>query len=238
MPPKPTDLTGQRFVKLTVLYREGFNGNGQGMWRCLCDCGTYTHATTGHLRSNGVQTCGCGQYAPKNIVGLRFGNLIVVGAAGRTRAGWCWLARCDCGNYCIKGGAKLRFGQARRCSRKCPTQRNLCGQRFGRLLIIGLAPRGLRRPRRFDWLALCDCGSLCVVQPRLLRRVQTRSCGCLQKEMASQALQPYRLQGPRSRWYPLATKAEYDDLMKAKKLLKEFTIDVRQQRNEHQRIAS
>ena len=33
------DLTGKRFGKLTVLYRNGQNKCGQAIWHCKCDCG-------------------------------------------------------------------------------------------------------------------------------------------------------------------------------------------------------
>lgn len=51
------DLKGQRFGKLTVLERVE-KSRGCWEWRCLCDCGNETIASTGGLRSNITKTCG------------------------------------------------------------------------------------------------------------------------------------------------------------------------------------
>jgi hypothetical protein len=60
--PKPIDITGQRFGRLTVLrrvYRQtaGYNT----VWQCLCDCGTRTESYLNNLRRGITQSCGCGR---------------------------------------------------------------------------------------------------------------------------------------------------------------------------------
>ena len=52
-------LVGQRFGRLTALESVGKDGRGEYIWRCLCDCGTYTDVQAGHLRSGHTQSCGC-----------------------------------------------------------------------------------------------------------------------------------------------------------------------------------
>ena len=59
---------------------------------------------------------------------------------------------------------------------------DLSGQRFGRLVATkaaGVDSSGLR------WRCQCDCGNAVVVQGRKLREELTRSCGCLQREVAT-----------------------------------------------------
>lgn len=46
------------FGRLTVLNREP-SQNGKAMWRCACDCGGETVATTGNLKSGLIVSCGC-----------------------------------------------------------------------------------------------------------------------------------------------------------------------------------
>lgn len=61
---------------------------------------------------------------------------------------------------------------------------DLLGQRFGRLLVVGLAPT----VRYSRWRCRCDCGGTIVVPLNLLRmgeRGGTRSCGCLRREQAA-----------------------------------------------------
>ena len=55
------------------------------------------------------------------------------------------------------------------------------GDRFGRLMIV--SREGVARSRSIIWLAKCDCGATHKVTSKLLTAGQTRSCGCLQKEL-------------------------------------------------------
>lgn len=59
---KTIDLTGRRFNRLLVLGFSRKQKSGSGVatvWRCLCDCGTETEATTSQLRNGGKKSCGC-----------------------------------------------------------------------------------------------------------------------------------------------------------------------------------
>lgn len=59
---------------------------------------------------------------------------------------------------------------------------DLAGQRFGRLVVLGLAPK---RGRTTMWDCLCDCGARRQVQSPHLRSGHTTSCGCLNREINS-----------------------------------------------------
>lgn len=65
---------------------------------------------------------------------------------------------------------------------------DLTGQRFGRLTVIEQAA-GYTSPsgkHRTQWLCMCDCGNSVIVHSGNLRKENgTKSCGCLQKEIAS-----------------------------------------------------
>lgn len=55
------------------------------------------------------------------------------------------------------------------------------GLKFGRLLVIGVAgksPHG----GNYIWECLCDCGNKKAVLSTSLRKGDTKSCGCYQKE--------------------------------------------------------
>lgn len=56
---------------------------------------------------------------------------------------------------------------------------DLAGQRFGRLIVI---KRIDNKGVRIMWLCRCDCGNEATVASVDLRRGNTKSCGCLQKE--------------------------------------------------------
>lgn len=58
---------------------------------------------------------------------------------------------------------------------------DLTGQKFGRLTVIKRMPNNNRRNSM--WLCRCDCGTEKVIIGSYLRIGQTKSCGCLQKEL-------------------------------------------------------
>ena len=60
---------------------------------------------------------------------------------------------------------------------------DLTGERFGRLTVI---ERDISQ-KRTVWICRCDCGNVKSVQSTHLRSGATTSCGCFQKERASQA---------------------------------------------------
>lgn len=57
----------------------------------------------------------------------------------------------------------------------------LVGQRFGRLLVIGLAQEAVTT-RESAWLCRCDCGGEKVTRTRNLTRGKCASCGCVRRE--------------------------------------------------------
>ena len=60
---KLEDLTGQRFGRLTVLYRTTDyvqpNGSRRPRWRCKCDCGTELDVIASNLKRGSTRSCGC-----------------------------------------------------------------------------------------------------------------------------------------------------------------------------------
>lgn len=61
---------------------------------------------------------------------------------------------------------------------------DLTNQRFGRL--VALYKCNYKKGKRYPWHCICDCGNECDVLTNPLRTGHTQSCGCLQKEKASE----------------------------------------------------
>lgn len=57
---------------------------------------------------------------------------------------------------------------------------DISGQRFGRLVVRSYA-------KNSKWECVCDCGALTTVQSVRLRQGDTSSCGCYQRDRASEA---------------------------------------------------
>lgn len=56
---------------------------------------------------------------------------------------------------------------------------DLTGMRFGRWTVIGLVEKTRKDVR---WEAICDCGTKKIVSGNNLKRGQSKSCGCLNRE--------------------------------------------------------
>jgi hypothetical protein len=66
---------------------------------------------------------------------------------------------------------------------------DLNGKRFGRWVVIGFAGRKNRKGgSSARWRVQCDCGNVGVVPSDVLRDGRSRSCGCLNKELARQRI--------------------------------------------------
>lgn len=61
---------------------------------------------------------------------------------------------------------------------------NEIGNRYGKLVVIERAAND--SAGRAHWVCKCDCGNITTVRGTTLRSGATKSCGCLQREKASQ----------------------------------------------------
>ena len=86
----------------------------------------------------------------------------------------------SCG--CLKSDASREaLGKARAVLKARP-RKDLTGQRFERLVVLGLADVPDRKGFIF-WRVKCDCGTEKIIMQNNLVYGQTKSCGCLSREM-------------------------------------------------------
>lgn len=64
--------------------------------------------------------------------------------------------------------------------------KDLTGQKFNRLTVIGLGERN--SCGQIQWKCKCDCGKIVLATTTYLKTGHTKSCGCLSKENASNRL--------------------------------------------------
>ncbi len=64
-----------------------------------------------------------------------------------------------------------------------PKRIDLVGQKFGRLVVGSFSHKG--NDRHSYWLTKCDCGNIITVHGSALKTGNTKSCGCLKKEIVS-----------------------------------------------------
>lgn len=112
----------------------------------------------------------------KNIKGQKFNHLTAIEHRGR---GY-WLFRCDCGNEVVRYQGDVVRGSRKSCGCGQHSVHNLCGKRFGRLVVLEYA--GEKK-----WKCQCDCGETTIVSGTALNSGSTKSCGCLRIETAKRA---------------------------------------------------
>lgn len=66
---------------------------------------------------------------------------------------------------------------------------NLQGQHFGRLTVLGMAPRTDRRMR---WDCICECGKRVAVRGERLRNGRSKSCGCLRRDKTGERFSTHK----------------------------------------------
>lgn len=190
------DITGQRFGKLTALYRLDEKQGTSFMWFCRCDCGNTVKASVSNLNSGNVISCGCvkkesSKRPIRDISGQRFGKLVAIEPTDKRseNGSVVWKCHCDCGNDAEVSLSRLRKGKVRSCG--ClsnPPLKDYIGKRFGRWTVIGYAGKLNEKNKLNYWKCQCDCGNISNVGQSELQNGESQSCGCYQKEKLIEAL--------------------------------------------------
>ena len=189
---KKANLVGEHFGKLEVIAYD-CSVNGKSMWKCRCECGNETIVSTNNLRSGNTKSCG--KCVKKNrfedLTGQTFGYWKVLGLhedKGYTRTWMCHCTACDSVDRPVsaknlKSGASQSCGCTHSNKEKIKERinDNLAGQKFGHLTVLEYAGDGM-------WKCECDCKDKNIVYTtsQRLKSGHTQSCGCLQKERASE----------------------------------------------------
>lgn len=126
-----------------------------------------------------------------DLIGMRFGRLIVRARSVNRYNSPAWECLCDCGATSVVVGYSLRSGVTKSCgcllrdkTRDTAARRviELSGMRFGRLVVV---KRHGTRGKGAAWECQCNCGMTKILRSYSLRRGSVQSCGCLQRELAS-----------------------------------------------------
>lgn len=178
------DLKGKRFGKLIVL-----EYSGNGMQKCICDCGNIKMVKTGKLNAGEIKSCGC--LKDSDISGEKFGRWTVIKRVGELKQKNStipkYLCRCDCGtekivlSNSLKNGSSLSCGCYRLDRIKNIREKDLAGKRFGRWVALESYENGKKK----YWKCECDCGKISFVREDHLLSGKSKSCGCLTKEVAT-----------------------------------------------------
>lgn len=119
---------------------------------------------------------------PKIEIGYRTGHLAVASDTGSRKNGYTvWQCLCDCGGTICLDTRTLQRGTVGDCgctTKVNPKQKDLTGQRFGRLVVV--EPTELRGKNGATvWKCKCDCGEETLAVATQLTQGYKKSCGCM-----------------------------------------------------------
>lgn len=120
---------GNTYGYLTVIDRAENDSEGRAKWLCQCKCGNQIVVRGKSLRNGNTKSCGCYQKERaaqsnmervENIIGKRFGKLVVIEEAGfvtrpNGKRNRLYNCQCDCGNICQVQHQYLTFGDTISC---------------------------------------------------------------------------------------------------------------------------
>lgn len=107
-----------------------------------------------------------------NLNGQTFGRLTVLNQTGKGK----WHCVCTCGRETDVLQYDLISGHTRSCGCLITDNKDLTGQRFGRL--VALFPTEKRKRGKVVWYCRCDCGREVDCASDMLRSGDVMSCGC------------------------------------------------------------
>lgn len=106
------------------------NSYGRLLYSCTClKCGKKRLATKNNLKKGEIKDCG--YHTGINLIGQRFGNLLVIGYSDNIKNKW--RCQCDCGKMCDAATQDLQSGKKVSCG--C-----MVAKRIKKLYIDGTAP--------------------------------------------------------------------------------------------------
>lgn len=68
---KPVDISGEKYGRLTPLYRVDNDKYGHTSWMCKCDCGAMKVVSTNDMRTGKSRSCGCLEKENRGLFGTR-----------------------------------------------------------------------------------------------------------------------------------------------------------------------
>lgn len=172
--------------------------------------------------------CSLEERAKTIPVGTIFGQWVVIGEGKQNGKSLC---RCNCGNEREVRNSSLRLGKSTSCgcslsqARQSQRKHLETGAQYGRLTVVDSAESGYS-------LCVCKCGNEVKVSNWNLEHGITKSCGCLNREIAAENMKKNVKRGEEHHNWKGGISTEYQRT-RATKQFKDFLKTVRE-RDNHQ----
>ena len=172
---KRKDLTGQTFGKLLVLETlYNYNGYNKATYKCQCECGNIVYVKSTSI----YKTASCGCSRKLNIIGQKFGKLLVKSMNYDNKEAYCECL-CDCGKKVFTRANALLTGNTKSCG--CIHSPSLINNVYGKLIVVDeYYENNLKH-----CICKCQCGNVVTLLGRSLTSGNTTSCGCYRSDLHS-----------------------------------------------------
>lgn len=190
------NLVGKQFGELVVLEKVYINNKLK--WRCKCSCGNSDYyAYSDELNSGRKTMCNkCGNANAhikhrKSHIGEKHGYLTIIDEIYNynNTGKKVYICNCECGKTNIIKNSTYRWNENSSCGCKAKenfskkVSRHVDGEKFGRLLVI----ETLWNETPVKVKCKCECGNIVILRKNDVQSLHTLSCGCLQKQRASES---------------------------------------------------
>lgn len=118
-----------------------------------------------------------------DLKGMKFGELKVLSYdedAKNEKKYSRWICECSCGKILTVRGTSLRNGKAKDCHGVVHSK--FVGKRFGKLVV---QPDFRKGKYHRQYLCKCDCGNSVYIDSSSLLNGNTKSCGCINRELVT-----------------------------------------------------
>jgi hypothetical protein len=111
------DVTGQKFNRLTALYRTKMGKDNDWYWMFKCDCGSVKEIKGNKVWNGKTKSCGCIQRKEQyDLTNKRFDRLVAISKTKQNKFGyWYWNCQCDCGKTKEILSSRLFYGHTKSC---------------------------------------------------------------------------------------------------------------------------
>lgn len=153
-----------------------------------------------------------------DYIGKVFGSLTIIHIISSDKYGHIrFLCICTCGTFIkvlknnLEGGYTKSCGCFRKKTVSERTRQDLVGMFFGRLEVIKAL--SVTKRRNVLWLCKCSCGNYCETITPYLINGDTKSCGCLKRELVGSA-SPHWKGGAKGGYCRVWRTKEFKDYVK------------------------
>ena len=202
---KLIDLTGKKFGKLTVIYRENRKSDNQYYWTCQCECGTNISTTGRRLREGDAISCHLCSLI--DLSNRRIMNWTIVKRDDEKQiinGQYNWICQCECGTLCsirqsiLTGNGKYGRFHCKDCDSKITKKQadNIIGIKYNHLTVLE-RNWDIKDKSKVYWYCQCDCElqTIITVSGNALKTGKIKSCGHLKEKYFKEILQFYNNHG-------------------------------------------